>query len=66
MPTLATLAIEISAPPDLGGFRLGEWQPDIRASGRGFGTDVHFYVIPAQIAGRAHIRRTWHAVRSIP
>ncbi len=33
-------------------FDLGEWKPDIRASVRGFGTEVHFYVIPAQVAGK--------------
>jgi SAM-dependent methyltransferase len=33
------------------GFGLGEWQPDLKLSVRGTGSEVFFWVVPAQIAG---------------
>jgi SAM-dependent methyltransferase len=36
-------------------FDLGKWKPDIRARVRGYGTEVHFYVVPAQVAGKGAV-----------
>jgi hypothetical protein len=37
------------------GFGLGEWHPDLKISVRGTGSEVYFWVVPAQVAG------TWTA-----
>ena len=37
-------------------FDLGAWKPDMQARVRGYGTDIHFYVVPAQVAGRWRIQ----------
>lgn len=33
-------------------FDMGDWQPDLRTSVRGAGSEVYFWIIPAQVAGR--------------
>jgi SAM-dependent methyltransferase len=33
------------------GFGLGDWQPDLKLSVRGTGSEVFFWVVPAQVAG---------------
>jgi hypothetical protein len=33
------------------GYALGDWQPDLRLSVRGTGSEVFFWVVPAQVAG---------------
>jgi SAM-dependent methyltransferase len=41
-------------------FDMGEWQPDLRATVRGSGSQVYFWVIPARVAG------TWTGEISTP
>ena len=36
-------------------FDMGDWQADLRTSVRGAGSEVYFWVIPAQVAGRWRI-----------
>jgi hypothetical protein len=33
-------------------FDMGEWKPDLRASVRGAGSEIYFWIMPAQAAGR--------------
>jgi hypothetical protein len=34
------------------GFGLGDWQPDVKLSVRGTGSEVFFWVVPADVAGK--------------
>ncbi|MGQ0525669.1 MAG: SAM-dependent methyltransferase, partial [Betaproteobacteria bacterium] len=42
------------------GYALGDWQPDLKLSVRGTGSEVFFWVVPAQVAGG------WNARISAP
>jgi hypothetical protein len=37
-------------------FDMGDWQPDLRVSVRDAGSEVYFWVIPAQVAGRWRVQ----------
>jgi len=37
-------------------FDMGDWQPDLRTTVRGAGSEVYFWIIPAQVAGRWQVR----------
>lgn len=38
------------------GFDLGDWQADLKASVRGSGSEVYFWVVPAPVAGKWNAR----------
>jgi hypothetical protein len=37
-------------------FDMGAWKPDIRASVRGYGSEIFFWVVPAKVAGTWRVR----------
>lgn len=37
-------------------FDMGDWQADLRTSVRGAGSEVYFWIIPAQVAGRWQVQ----------